>query len=204
DLMLNPALDRCLVVGAEEADWLLCDAYRRWHLLRDAPPIQPFQEPPRGMLLSEGAGALLLDRAGPIKIETIDAGCNFWRQNEAALCVEKVFAALAPTDDDLVIASANGTFVDRAERAAILRHCPAAVVYAPKAALGEGVGAGSIWQVIAAAQALHTGALPSSARALESNDVRVRSSGETHCSARRAVVSVCGLNQQVAGLALSL
>ncbi|MBA2242552.1 MAG: hypothetical protein H0W04_06635 [Chthoniobacterales bacterium] len=204
DLMLNPALDRCLVVGAEEADWLLCDAYRRWHLLRDAPPIQPFQEPPRGMLLSEGAGALLLDRSGPIKIETIDAGCNFWRQSEAALCVEKVFAALAPTDEDLVIASANGTFLDRAERAAILRHCPAAVVYAPKAALGEGVGAGSIWQVIAAAQALRIGALPSSAQALESNNVRVRSNGETHFSARRAVVSVCGLNQQVAGLALSL
>ena len=30
DLMANPELDRCLVVGAEEADWLLCDAYRKW------------------------------------------------------------------------------------------------------------------------------------------------------------------------------
>ncbi|MEP6973985.1 MAG: beta-ketoacyl synthase N-terminal-like domain-containing protein, partial [Spartobacteria bacterium] len=29
DLMANPELDRCLVVGAEEADWLLCDAYRK-------------------------------------------------------------------------------------------------------------------------------------------------------------------------------
>ena len=26
--MENPAIDRCLVVGAEEADWLLCDAYQ--------------------------------------------------------------------------------------------------------------------------------------------------------------------------------
>ena len=34
DLMANPELDRCLVVGAEEADWLLCDAYRKWRLLR--------------------------------------------------------------------------------------------------------------------------------------------------------------------------
>lgn len=33
DLMANPELERCLVVGAEEADWLLCDAYRKWRLL---------------------------------------------------------------------------------------------------------------------------------------------------------------------------
>ena len=40
--MTNPTLDRCLVVGAEEADWLLCDAYHKWRLLRSAPPIEPF------------------------------------------------------------------------------------------------------------------------------------------------------------------
>jgi 3-oxoacyl-(acyl-carrier-protein) synthase len=48
DLLLNPQLDRCLVVGSEEADWLLCDAYSRWRLLRDAPPAGLFQTPPRG------------------------------------------------------------------------------------------------------------------------------------------------------------
>ena len=37
DLMTNDALDCCLVVGAEEVDWLLCDAYRRWRLLRLEP-----------------------------------------------------------------------------------------------------------------------------------------------------------------------
>ena len=97
DLMLNPALDRCLVVGAEEADWLLCDAYRRWRLLRAAPPLEVFQEPPRGMILSEGAGALLLEAEGrsserpgraeappserTVAIETIDPGYNFRRQS---------------------------------------------------------------------------------------------------------------------------
>src|SRR5436190_1347448 len=34
DLMVNEALDYCLVVGAEEVDWLLCDAYRKRHLHR--------------------------------------------------------------------------------------------------------------------------------------------------------------------------
>ena len=42
DLMCNEALDYCLVVAAEEVDWLLCDAYRKWRLLRNKPPIEPF------------------------------------------------------------------------------------------------------------------------------------------------------------------
>src|SRR5205809_6773469 len=47
DLMTNEALDYCLVVGAEEADWLLCDAYRRWRPLRLTPPVDPFNEKKR-------------------------------------------------------------------------------------------------------------------------------------------------------------
>ena len=60
DLMLNENLDRCLVVGAEEADWLLCDAYAAGGFLRAAPPIELFAQPPRGMVVSEGAGAVLI------------------------------------------------------------------------------------------------------------------------------------------------
>ncbi len=71
ELMTNPELDRCLVVGAEEADWLLCDAYRKWRLLRAAPPIEPFARRPRGMLLSEGAGAVVLAREGGLALERI-------------------------------------------------------------------------------------------------------------------------------------
>src|SRR5437773_9712860 len=59
DMMANDGLDYCVVVGAEEVDWLLCDAYRRWRLLRSAPPIEPFGQR-RGMILSEGAGAVVL------------------------------------------------------------------------------------------------------------------------------------------------
>ena len=53
DLMQNPALDRCLVVGAEEADWLLCDAFHRWRLLRSTPPVEVFATRPRGMVLKD-------------------------------------------------------------------------------------------------------------------------------------------------------
>src|SRR5881296_3876299 len=62
DVMTDKSLDYCLVVGTEEIDWLLCDAYRRWRLLRSAPPIEPFSKKKRGMILSEGAGAIVLER----------------------------------------------------------------------------------------------------------------------------------------------
>src|SRR5262249_8786162 len=68
-LMENEALDYCLIVGTEETDWLLCDAYRRWRLLRLAPPIEPYSIENRGMILSEGAGAIILARKGLIAIE---------------------------------------------------------------------------------------------------------------------------------------
>lgn len=195
DLMEDPTIDQCLVVAAEEADWLLCDAYSRWRLLRKEPPIEVFAQKPRGTLLSEGAGALLVTRAANeagsanavISIEQVVAGGNFSRQGEAAERVEEVFARLKPCGDEVVIASANGTFIDAAERAALQAHCPAASVFAPKAALGDSVGASSMWQVICAGMALKTARLP-----------------QESIRHRRAIVSACGLNQQVAGLSLVL
>lgn len=190
DLMASDALDYCLVVGAEEADWLLCDAYHKWRLLRAAPPIEPFQKPPRGMIVSEGAGAILLGHSGRVQVERIATGTNFKKQREAAACVDKVFAELCAMPPDVVAASANGTFIDAAEHAAIIAHCPKAKVYAIKGALGESVGASGLWQTICAAQALVTQRLPSIPEPEERQTV--------------ALVSTCGLNQQVAGLRLNL
>jgi 3-oxoacyl-(acyl-carrier-protein) synthase len=188
DLLLDDALDYCLVVGAEEADWLLCDAYHKWRLLRSAPPVEPFRQSPRGTILSEGAGAILLGRSGPIQIAKLSGGTNFVHQREAPAAVEKVFAELSDPPPDLVSASANGTFIDRAERSAIDRHSPSTRVYAIKQALGESVGASSFWQTIAAAKALITQQLPHQTEPI---------------ALRTALVSTCGLNQQVAGLRLS-
>ena len=188
DLMLSDGLDRCLVVAAEEADWLLCDAYQKWRLLRSAPPIEPFQQPPRGTILSEGAGAILLAREGPIQINRVSSGTNFKKQRTAAAALDKVFAELCASPPSLVAVSANGTFIDAAEHRAIERYSPNAQVYSVKQALGESVGASSLWQIIAAAQALITQKLPGNSESgvLES-----------------ALVSTCGLNQQAAGLRIT-
>ncbi|MEO5720858.1 MAG: beta-ketoacyl synthase N-terminal-like domain-containing protein [Chthoniobacterales bacterium] len=202
DLMQNPALDRCLVVGAEEADWLLCDAFRRWRLSRPALPIEVFRARPRGMILSEGAGAVLVDRAGSTVIEQIDSGSNFSRQSDAATCVDTVFQHLGATANNVIVASANGTFIDTAEKTAVLHHCPAAAVYAPKAALGESVGAGSLWQVICATQILRTQQLPPIPHLAPENEIQVSGSARKNLGADRVLVSSCGMNQQVAGLSL--
>jgi 3-oxoacyl-(acyl-carrier-protein) synthase len=189
DLMAGDDLDYCLVVAAEEADWLLCDAYRKWRLLRSAPPVEPFHGPPRGTILSEGAGAVLVGRSGPIQIEQISGGTNFSQQREARDAVSQVFGELCSSPPDLIVASANGTFVDEAERVAIGEHSPNAAVYAVKQALGESVGASSLWQTICAAQALITQQLP------DATDPMVLQS---------VLVSTCGLNQQAAGLRLTV
>jgi 3-oxoacyl-(acyl-carrier-protein) synthase len=202
DLMETETLDRCLVIGAEETDWLLCDAYRKWRLLRLAPPIEPFKQPPRGTILSEGAGAVLLSRNGSVQLEKIAAGTNFWKQGEAGDSVEKIFTELCEEEIDLVVASANGTFIDAAERAAVLRNCPSARVYAMKGALGESVGASSLWQTICGAQSLRTQLVPPNLLLLSENGTRLSTGPKSNEQLRRAVISVCGLNQQVAGLRL--
>lgn len=202
DLMESEALDRCLVVGAEEADWLLCDAYHKWRLLRAAPPIEPFHRPPRGTVLSEGAGALLVGRGGDIRLEKIAAGTNFRKQREAGEAVRKVFEELGEGDIDLVVASANGTFIDAAEHAAVLRSCPDARVYAMKGALGESVGASSLWQTICGAQCLRTQLAPPNAQPVHGPEILSRPRQGSDAPLRRVVISACGLNQQVAGLTL--
>src|SRR5205814_10175324 len=94
DLLQNEAFDFCLVVGAEEADWILCDGYHKWRLLKSRPPIELFRDPPRGMILSEGAGALLLGGKGEVQIDAIDAGGNFSRRQEAKEIVFRILRSL--------------------------------------------------------------------------------------------------------------
>ena len=180
DLMASGDIDACLVVAAEEIDPLVCEAYRQWRFLRN--PKKP--ETGRGMIMSEGAGALLLKRSnGGIEIEQIVPGRNFFRRSEASARLGCVVTRLT-NEIGFCIGSANGTFIDRAERAAVGTEMP---LYSPKIALGESVGASVLWQLITTAQALETGTLPASLKPRFDS---------------RALVLACGLNQQTGGLTL--
>jgi 3-oxoacyl-(acyl-carrier-protein) synthase len=214
DLMANEALDHCLVVGTEEVDWLLCDAYRRWRLLRLAPPIEPFSKQKRGMILSEGAGAILLARlprrgsaeAGdvPITIECAHPGGYYRKRTEAEGMLKRILRDLSQTKIDLVISSANGTFIDLAESNALGQIIPDAAVYTAKPAIGESVGAAGLWQIILGAQALRYGELPPVLHADPAVPLRLSISRMAVTRARRAIVLSCGVNQQVAGLRLAI
>src|SRR6266487_1795669 len=202
ELMESEPLDYCLVVGTEEIDWLLCDAYRRWRLLRVAPPIEPYGKQNRGMILSEGAGAILLARDGRILIECAHPGGYFSRRAEAEKLLKHILCDLGQTEIDFVISSANGTFIDAAESHALQRLLPNALVYTVKPALGESVGAAGLWQVILAAEALRTRELPPVLHADPKVPMRLSRSRTPIPDARHAIVLGCGLNQQAAGLRL--
>ncbi len=186
ELLASDDLDLCLVVGAEEIDPLVCEAYRQWRFLRN-----PNKPSGRGMIMGEGAGAILLERfdhervSSATMIEKIIPGKNFYRRSEAVARLGSVVARLE-NGIGFGVGSANGTFIDRAERAAVGNELP---LYSPKMALGESVGASMFWQLIVAAQALKTGTLPATLKVP---------------AASRAFVLACGLNQQTGGLTLQL
>jgi 3-oxoacyl-(acyl-carrier-protein) synthase len=214
DLMANEAVEHCLVVGTEEVDWLLCDAYRRWRLLRLAPPIEPFSQHQRGMILGEGAGAILLSRQprrstaeagdGLFTIEYAHPGGYFTKRAEAEEILKKIISELSEGGIDLVISSANGTFIDQAEHRALEQVVPDALVYTGKPALGESVGAAGLWQVILAVQGLRSAELPPVLHIDRAVSLRLSFSRTTLANARRAIVLSSGLNQQAAGLRLAV
>jgi len=70
--------DRVVVVGCEEIDWILCEAFHDWRLARTP--------------LSEGAGAVVLAREGGVRIET-SAGVPFTRRSESGAALR---AAIGP------------------------------------------------------------------------------------------------------------
>src|SRR5438067_5185806 len=180
DLLASGDIDACLAVAAEEIDSLVCEAYRQWRFLRD--PKKP--ETGRGMIMSEGAGAVLLKRSSDgIGIDQIVPGANFFRRSEASARLGSVVARLE-NEIGFCVGSGNGTFIDRAERAAVGDELP---LYSPKIALGESVGASIFWQLITAAKALETGTVPGSSKPPVNS---------------HALVLACGLNQQTGGLTL--
>jgi 3-oxoacyl-(acyl-carrier-protein) synthase len=204
ELMANAALDYCLVVGTEEIDWLLCDAYRRWRLLRSEPPIETFTERNRGMILSEGAGAIVLARDGFVTIERTHPGGYFSKRTEAEKILKRILRDLNLTETDFVVCSANGTFVDQAESQALQEVVPNVLVYTGKPALGESVGAAGLWQVILATKALCSKQIPPVLHADRSVRIRLPRLRTPIQSAGRAIVLSCGLNQQAGGLRLAI
>ncbi|MGA3170027.1 MAG: beta-ketoacyl synthase N-terminal-like domain-containing protein [Chthoniobacteraceae bacterium] len=148
DLIESGRIDHCLVVGAQEVDWILCEAYGQWRLCSSAVEIGSN----RGALIAEGAAAVTLSREGGYRLSVSDC-VPFFRQAEAGASLAAALAQL-PTAPSRVIGSANGTFVDRAESSAIEAAYGQIPALFPKVSLGDAFGASALFQIICAVQSL--------------------------------------------------
>jgi 3-oxoacyl-(acyl-carrier-protein) synthase len=140
ELLASGQADHCIVAGAEEADWILGEAYRKWRFRA---------------LIADGAAAIVLSREGGCRIQSVSSGVPFFRQSEAADCLAAALGQLPrAVKPSLAISSANGTFVDRAERAAVEGVFGRIPTIFPKVSLGDPFGASALMQMICAVQSL--------------------------------------------------
>lgn len=136
-------VDGCLVVSAEEIDWLSAEGLRHYS---------------RSYLPSEGAAAIYLEAAdGPVKLLRLPDPVSL-AANSRSDAARKVREKLAPDDDGQTL------LVDG--RAGVRRYdLPEAIAWAdwtgprwsPRMVLGEGMGVSSALQIVAAVAAVRSG-----------------------------------------------
>ncbi len=154
DLVGTGQLDHCVVVASEEAEWILCEAFRRSRFFTNSDETKPFGGPGnRGTVFSEGAAAVVLSRSGSIEIAGLHRGIPYFKSASAGVAMRSVLSELGEPPD-VVLTGANGTRLDDAEAAALRAIWPAAETIHCKAALGESVGAGALQQTVLAAHLL--------------------------------------------------
>ena len=78
ELLETSDVEQVVVVGAEECDWILCEAYAAWRLARTP--------------LAEGAAALVLRREGHWRLHT-HPGAPFFHRRDAGAALSRVVAA---------------------------------------------------------------------------------------------------------------
>jgi 3-oxoacyl-(acyl-carrier-protein) synthase len=170
-------VEHCIVAGAEEADWVLCEAYRQWRLSSDSGAVEIGSN--RGALIADGAAAIVLGRRGGWRLEAVSEGVPFFRRAEAGGSLLAALRQLPGARLCRVISSGNGTFVDGAEQRAVEAVFGAVSTVYPKVSLGDAFGAGALMQIICAVRSL-----------------REEPAGSV-------LVPVIGLNQQAAGALIS-
>lgn len=135
-------VDRCLVVGTEEADWLTA---RAWDLFRPNVPA------------AEGAGAILLrNEPSNLELHAITEPVLYRNARSRRSAAVAAWEALpATTGADFLVDSADWEPPSRDEGS-----LPSV---APRQVLGEGFGAAGGWACVAAVHAVATGGAPRAA-----------------------------------------
>jgi 3-oxoacyl-(acyl-carrier-protein) synthase len=201
-LTMQPGLDRCLVVGTEEADWLLADAFASWRMATNEERFEVYGRT-SGTIFGEGAAAVLIGRTGALEISRSSPGQAFFSVRDCESVAAELFGNLLTVEPpDLIVGSANGTFADEVELKVFGQLCPSIPVYAPKPAVGEALGASALFQVAVAVLAIRHQQVPGTLSAgfkLPSVNRESRSFPVSN-----ALVTSVGFNQQVNAVKLRL
>jgi 3-oxoacyl-(acyl-carrier-protein) synthase len=143
----------------------------------------------------------VLGRKGGVPILKLGPGLSFFSKRDAVVEARRLTESmLQGAEPDCVIASANGTFVDRIEEQVLRELLPNALVYSYKPALGEALGAGSLFQVVFASLALRHQTVPGTRHAGDRLPSLCRESRTVKL--HHALVTAIGFNQQVNSLLL--
>ncbi|HLH52230.1 MAG TPA: hypothetical protein VKY92_01245 [Verrucomicrobiae bacterium] len=139
-------VESCLVIGAEELDWLIAEAFDLFH---------------RNKPISEGAGALHLAKRAPggpaVNLQAVTQPQFFSTRADRRAAAERARKELGPqAEGDLLCDGIQGVpRLDRDEQQAWSGW--GGERWSPKALLGEGFMAGAAWQCVAAVAALSSG-----------------------------------------------
>ncbi len=149
DLIHSGEADRCLVVAAEELDWITCEGYRRWRLTASSAASG------HGAVLTEGAVALLLGPPSPARAQIlrVHPGRILPRHSNRRRISAQVLAELVDGEMPAVaVLSSSGS--TRQEELSVRECFPGARVLAPKRVAGEAFAASSLLQCLCAWRAL--------------------------------------------------
>ena len=136
-LVASGEVDHCLVAGAEEADWVLCEAYRRWRL---------------SALTADGAAAVVLGREGRYRLHAMSSGVPFFRQSEAGASLA---AALRQLPRPAAARASSAARMGHSWTGPSARRSPdRRPRFSRKASLGDAFGASALMQVICAVRSL--------------------------------------------------
>ena len=150
EMIASGDADHCLIVAAEEADWLVWEASRRWGLATTDGE----------MVVSEGSVALVVgppDGSFP-QIEAVHQGASYSRSCPLQSGLRKILHDLCQAGAiDLVMLSASGSRMDCEESDAVDSALPGISRLAPKKSLGEAFSVSTLAQIVCAVMAVQDG-----------------------------------------------
>jgi 3-oxoacyl-[acyl-carrier-protein] synthase II len=194
-LAIDPTLPFCVVVGVEEADWVLADGFATWRMASNQSSFPVFG-PRQGTILAESAAAVVLSRSGSLRLVGTSAGLPFFSQKEAPGALAEVVAQVCDRRTPAgILSSANGTFADRVEEVMLASDFGSVPVYAHKPAIGDSLGASALLQLVLGTFALEREKLPPTLHA--GNRLKNVTREVTEIRGNEVLITSVGFNQQV-------